>query len=443
MWRDEIQAWLIARDSAGIADLVWNLRHEGHPPLWHIILMPLTRLSDDPRLMHLPVILCMAAAVALVLWRAPFTPVEKLLFPFGYFILFEYGVKSRSYAVGVLLLTVFCCLWRYRRSRPILPALALVLLAQVHVLFAILAAAGVLAIVAARLQEDGGRLSRPSRAEVLAALVFIAGWLAAIALPAHAAIVGGAAAMPRSLWSRLGEIASVSGLFGPSQTVLTAVPALAVTGAAIYALKGHRAAQIFLLTALAGLIAVFMAVYGSNSWHRGLVFLTFLAGLWLAREPGPSPAVAEVNRPLALLALVVMGAQAFGGLPALWNDMRQPLSKAAETAAYIRSMGWDRDPLVGISDDATSAVVGQLGIARAYYANSDRWGSFVIWDRTRLVPRSAEQMMADIAAVPTPHTLLAAPGFAPGLVAAAGYREVARFTGAADRLENFVVWRKP
>jgi hypothetical protein len=34
MWRDELQAWLIARDSDSIAQLFFqNLRYEGHPGL--------------------------------------------------------------------------------------------------------------------------------------------------------------------------------------------------------------------------------------------------------------------------------------------------------------------------------------------------------------------------------------------------------------------------
>ena len=31
MWRDELQAWLLARDSATPLDLMRNLKYEGHP----------------------------------------------------------------------------------------------------------------------------------------------------------------------------------------------------------------------------------------------------------------------------------------------------------------------------------------------------------------------------------------------------------------------------
>lgn len=51
-WRDEMQAWLIVRDSADLPALFHNLRYEGHPALWYLLLMPLTRLSRDPALMQ-------------------------------------------------------------------------------------------------------------------------------------------------------------------------------------------------------------------------------------------------------------------------------------------------------------------------------------------------------------------------------------------------------
>jgi hypothetical protein len=108
MWRDEMQAWLIARDSPNLKDLLNNLRYEGHPALWYLLLMPLTRLSRNPALMQHLQLAISAASLSIVLWRAPLTRLERGLFPFGYFILYEYAVKSRSYALGILLLVVFC-----------------------------------------------------------------------------------------------------------------------------------------------------------------------------------------------------------------------------------------------------------------------------------------------------------------------------------------------
>ena len=38
LWRDELQGWTIVRSSATPWALLHNLRYEGHPPLWYLVL---------------------------------------------------------------------------------------------------------------------------------------------------------------------------------------------------------------------------------------------------------------------------------------------------------------------------------------------------------------------------------------------------------------------
>jgi hypothetical protein len=46
LWRDEVQAWLLDRDSSSAIDLLSRQKYEGHPALWQLLLMPLTRISE-------------------------------------------------------------------------------------------------------------------------------------------------------------------------------------------------------------------------------------------------------------------------------------------------------------------------------------------------------------------------------------------------------------
>src|ERR1700677_3760207 len=48
MWRDELQAWLLARDSHSVFELLKNMRYDGHPPLWHFFLFLITRFTHNP-----------------------------------------------------------------------------------------------------------------------------------------------------------------------------------------------------------------------------------------------------------------------------------------------------------------------------------------------------------------------------------------------------------
>jgi hypothetical protein len=46
LWRDEVQAWLLDRDSSSAIDLLSRQKYEGHPAPWQLLLMPLTRISE-------------------------------------------------------------------------------------------------------------------------------------------------------------------------------------------------------------------------------------------------------------------------------------------------------------------------------------------------------------------------------------------------------------
>lgn len=104
MWRDESQAFLLARDSKSLADLWQNVRYEGHPILWHFILYITYHLFPSIytiQVVHMSIGLSVAA---LIVFYSPFTFFEKFLLCFSYFFSFEYLVISRNYSPGIFLL---------------------------------------------------------------------------------------------------------------------------------------------------------------------------------------------------------------------------------------------------------------------------------------------------------------------------------------------------
>ena len=114
MWRDELQAWLLARDSATPMQLLHNMRYEGHPGLWHLLLWPLAHLSPNPVLMQV-LHATLAGLSALLVFRfAPFSWVIKVLLVLGYFFAYEYAVIARNYGISITLLFTVCALFEHR-----------------------------------------------------------------------------------------------------------------------------------------------------------------------------------------------------------------------------------------------------------------------------------------------------------------------------------------
>ena len=130
LWRDELQHWMLPRDSAGPLDLFRNMKYETIPKLWHLLLLPITWLTPSPVGMQIFHWTIASAAIFVMARHAPFNPLQKVLFAFGYFPLYEYGVMSRNYALGLLFVVVTCALLRHRYRRPLWLALALALMSN-------------------------------------------------------------------------------------------------------------------------------------------------------------------------------------------------------------------------------------------------------------------------------------------------------------------------
>jgi hypothetical protein len=133
IWRDEAQAWLIAIHSSSLPALFDLLRYEGHPALWYLCLRFLGIFTHNPVAMQLFHLAIAAAGVYVFVQYAPFTRLQKLLFTFSYYPLFEYGLISRNYSLGVLLLFLFCRFFHDRTKGYILLAVLLALLANTNI----------------------------------------------------------------------------------------------------------------------------------------------------------------------------------------------------------------------------------------------------------------------------------------------------------------------
>ena len=139
MWRDELQAWLLARDSNSLAHLFSNLRYDGHPGLWHTLLFFVTRFTHNPaftQVLHA----VLATGFGFVFIRyAEIKTLYKIMFLLGYLPLYEYSVVSRCYALSLFLIFLFCALYKKRESRYLLIGVCLAFLANSNVYGAIMA----------------------------------------------------------------------------------------------------------------------------------------------------------------------------------------------------------------------------------------------------------------------------------------------------------------
>jgi hypothetical protein len=396
MWRDELQAWLIARDSGSLLALWRNTRLEGHPLLWHVLLWLVARVTSAPAAMQL-LHFFVALGGAFVLVRfAPFALWQRAALVLGYFSLFEYGVISRNYALSCLGIWIACAAAAANRGGAWGPA-GVVLAANSSPMGVLLTPALATAVCAGTPE----RRARWRGAVVMglgAALAAVQAWPTTGYEHAHAWVLG---YDPPRVAYVLRHFAAVllylptpslhfwntSLIFGapasaqdldPARTVLAvALVAAAVLGVA-WLLRRLQALVVTWLLGAGALLGFAYVKFPGAVRHQGFLVILLIAVLWLGARWGITGRTAA-----AVVGVVAVLGCLSSAVAAYW-DWRAPFSGAERAAHEVRARGLDRLPLVGGVDFAASGVAAFLPGTRLYYPSRGEWGTFMKWDFIRL-----------------------------------------------------------
>ena len=185
-WGDEAQAWLIVRDCSLRDVFAHRLHYEGTPGLWSLLLWLLMRLHVSYSGMRWFSALSAVAGVAVWLRWSPFPRWLRLLFPFTFFIAYQYAVISRSYVLFPLLAFSACALLdkQMPKPRPVLFAAVLGLLANLC-MYGTAMSVG-LAVVYLRCtwknsKEKNAGAAFAWKPNLAAAMIFVCAWSFAVA----------------------------------------------------------------------------------------------------------------------------------------------------------------------------------------------------------------------------------------------------------------------
>jgi hypothetical protein len=424
MWRDEIEVFVMARDSATLGDLFRSAKLSGHPGLWHLLVYALTRVTHRPVAMQLLNFSLVLVAVLIFSRFAPFSRWLRVLFAFGYFPLYEYGAISREYALAMLLVFVLCAVYQ-RRPQAIIPIAALLILMALATVYTfILAIAFVLALVGRFLWDESYRsalLARPMR-NGLAAFAVLAAMVVLIFVlrpPTGGRVYHGlntevsGAQVERILdevWNPYLPLPKFQKEFWNTNIVTDTVGSqpfldLLLLAGAIYLLFPNRFALSWYLIGTAGIFLFSALVYFGFLRHHGFLFILLLASLWILNAD-PTKFLPEAVRssphkrkgsrhrqPLTLekrrrtrlkfqnAALgVVLTVHCAAGAFACVTDWIYPFSCSRLAANYILEHHLNTDQIVGRVDLRCFSITAWTE-HQIYFADSLSYGSFLPYEK--------------------------------------------------------------
>ncbi|MDD5317546.1 MAG: hypothetical protein PHF51_02315 [Candidatus ainarchaeum sp.] len=416
-WRDEAQAWLIARDAPNPGTVIRLMGYEGTPALWHALLFPLARLGFPfPAAMQALHWLIAVAGVAHFTLYAPFPKAAKILFPFGSYPLFEYAAIARSYVLVVLLLFLLAALFRRRFSSPVAFAALTALLANTAVHGTAIAGA-IAALFGLELvfSRDAGGLKKIAAPLLVLALGLSAAVFQVLPPPdlqwwaaqwntetseghlknVPAVVVN--AFIPVSdnrpgFWNTNPQIPQIL------ETGYWWAPVAALLLLAALFLARSRWAFVFFAIAASGLLSIFFLKHFGYFRQHGLLFVSFVFAAWVARVdrgppllgscfPGrlfPGSAERHADTALSLLLVLLLAVQAWGAAIAVYYDWNHDFSASQRAAGFLRENNLTgRDTLVAsypsAMDAAVLALIPDDGF-RIYQLEYGAFGSYMVWD---------------------------------------------------------------
>lgn len=386
-WRDEAQAWLLARELS-IPELFAQMSYEGHPCLWHLLLMPLAKLGLPYVSMNILSLTIMSVAAALFLWKSPLPLPMKALALFGIGFSYYYPVISRSYCLIPLFVFMMACFYPARREKPLRYGLAIALLVQTHIIMLGMAAAASLvwlceAIAGYRRDRERRALLLQGAGLALPLLSFIL-LLLQISSPqrstAYRFTMDKVLTLPRRA---IGAIRKLIGYFPtPVGIALLLLAAGVCVWLLIRALRGREFAMLkpLLITvcAVAWQYAVHVLIRASAAIRTLSIVFILLWFFWVSWKSVGDKLLLR----LMAVALVVMELVTYTPYSGALNEYRHLYSGAKNCAAFIREELPSDTIFLEVNVARGSSLLPYLSEDYVFYEpHSGEPATFATWDR--------------------------------------------------------------
>jgi len=441
MWRDEHQAWLVARDANSLSQLLDNMNYEGNPALWHFFLYWITRVTHDPIYMQAFHLLVATSFIFIFNRYAPLSNLHKILFSFGYFPLYEYAVISRSYALGVLLVFGICALYKNRTTKYILIGVLLALLANVTIYAVVIACciAGILVLDYFLYQQKNGKAMMQLAIGMVIFILGVAFSLYQIWPDKDNSFPASYAAslfdFPRwwqvssklfttytyipqiqeNFWNSTiyfkdtGTIAT--GNFSdwlsvhPDYLLLWVIMPIITFVTGIFIFLRKPLVLLLYIGMTIGLLSVYYYTALLHSRYCGYLLIVLIVCYWFADyypekkyRSGLSGYLAGLGKKVATPFLtIILLLNVIGAIVAYSMDVQYKFSPSKEVANYIKENKLDSLPIVGITDFTISPLATYLD-KKIFYPQMNDFGSFTIWSKRRKDQMNFQESVASLGA---------------------------------------------
>lgn len=392
-WRDEAQAWLIARD-LNIIDIFRQMKYEGHPVIWYLILIPFAKLGLPYIFVKIVSWLICNIAVWLILKKAPFNLILKILFIFSMPMIYLYPSISRSYCLIPLAITIVAIYFGQRHEKPIQYILSILFLANTHVIMYGMVGILLLLFYIEELIQNRKTNSKEQKKKVYISLIVIIVGLILTLIPI---LISMTTNTDVSLTSNTASIFEdtklkmenaykeiMTGCFGENELILKIV-AIALIILLCYEIRYHFKNALVIICTEGLQFLIYTYVYmGSEQRVSTLIFLMMFIFWVQSNNKINKDNTSKIEKKLTNIAeyilVFVLIINIANGMDAVNKEIKTTYSSSYETAEWIKSNLEDDSIFICTSMPLSSAIIPYINKDVFWSPQTLDYFSFTSWD---------------------------------------------------------------
>lgn len=401
-WRDEAQAWLLARDLNPI-ELFKQMKYEGHPPLWHLILMPFAKLGFPYMTISIISWGIMCASSWILLRKSPFKQSTKILILCSISFIYLYPTISRNYCLIPLAIAIIASIYPNRNEKKIQYVLSVMFLAYTHVLM--LGLVGILYLFFFLEQFFYTKKNKKEKQVlVLALAIALIGLLCLVAMLFGSIGTNNDISTTNNLiikvhswkmFARLVKIyvkninillrsieAGIVGEIGYTKGFNT-ICLIAIIALLVFQIKVNKKNAIILVVSCLWQMMIYLFIYSDTSGQKlNTMFLIFIFIAWI-NLACDSDRINNINGKLRKyimqFCIFIIILSDICGLTNIQNEINQVYSDSKNVANYIKQ-NLDEDAIIVCTNCPTaSAIIPYLKNVKFWNPFSKQYFTYITW----------------------------------------------------------------
>lgn len=363
-WSDEAQSFLLARDNT-IGEMFKYIKYEGTPGLWIFIIKIFILLGGTYETFWILPIFFSVIGLIIFEFKVKCPWYIKVIFPFTYFIFYQYSIVARSYCLVFPALMAIAWIYNKRFEKPILYSIILLFLMNISAHTLVIAGSLFLIFI---IDANKDKKLKDKKVIIATILIFIELLLTFLyAVPASDCPNNGNGG------ANLLHVFSEATLGSNFNILLEFIISVAVLMISIYETDNAKDYQVIEFILLFFPVTLIFLIVIYQGWHIGIIWLLLFTYFIITDK-------INTRKLVKILVLLICITQIYWTISSVIYDYNNKYSASRDVATFLKENNYEEKTIYGLGYSVT-------GINPYFeynlWENRNTSKSFMLWSKNR------------------------------------------------------------